>query len=421
MPPNALPPEGGEQWRKVINSVVAKRILAGVQAARRELVEPGTGTVPTLDALRTLAIVLVFSDHTRASFLEVSGRDSPFFWFPLFHFGWTGVDLFFVLSGFLIGKQLWRELFDTGTIRVGRFLLRRGLRIWPYYFFVVAAIMIANGAHGAGRYWPDLLFISNYIAGGIGGGWSLSTEEQFYVLVPLFLLATRRILPFRFQWVPIFAIGCALPAIRAVTLSAFGPHTHGESALFFVTYAPIHTHCDGLLAGLLLAWIAIANRKVIETRGFLSNFGLPAALALIGVTLRWFNQDLFAFSGLALFYLGATIFSLRDRAWLREFASARTFHVLSRLSYAIYLNHFVVLRSVMPDIWPRLLANLPHDLAFLFGYGTAFALSTILALFTFTIVELPFLRFRDRWLMKDRGSPVEQPVLAAESGSRVRT
>src|SRR6186713_1998961 len=103
----------------------------------KELVTPPRGTIHGLDVLRSLAVVLVLSGHVAVDYAD---RHGSFLLekFPLFTFGWTGVDLFFVLSGYLIGKQLWRELQRSDTLDVPAFLVRRGLRIWPLYFFFVA-------------------------------------------------------------------------------------------------------------------------------------------------------------------------------------------------------------------------------------------------------------------------------------------
>ena len=141
----------------------------------RALFVPPPGTFPSLDAFRTAAIVLVIGNHL--SLLGAQLAPSGVWDFVLFRYGWTGVDLFFVLSGFLIGRQLQRELQRTGSVKVPRFLLRRGLRIWPLYFAWVAFLALALGkSHGI---WPDLVFLSNYVQGQVAGGWSLSTEEQF--------------------------------------------------------------------------------------------------------------------------------------------------------------------------------------------------------------------------------------------------
>src|SRR5262245_22092605 len=111
--------------------------LAGIAGilieGARSLGSRPRGNLPGLDCLRSLAILFVISSHFAGEY-AVFPHDPMWFKFPLFLFGWAGVDLFFVLSGYLIGGQLWRELSRDGSIRIGDFLLRRGMRIWPLYF-----------------------------------------------------------------------------------------------------------------------------------------------------------------------------------------------------------------------------------------------------------------------------------------------
>src|SRR5947208_2818681 len=98
-----------------------------VTAPLRDLACPPEGRIPALDALRALAVLLVIAGHTRASYLEFGGHESLFTRSPVVRAGWVGADLFYVLSGYLIGRQLWRELARRGTVALGRFVLRRGL------------------------------------------------------------------------------------------------------------------------------------------------------------------------------------------------------------------------------------------------------------------------------------------------------
>jgi peptidoglycan/LPS O-acetylase OafA/YrhL len=153
-----------------------------------ELIHPPAAQVPALDAARALAVLMVIACHYTEAYLQQGGAENLFSQFPLVSGGWRGVDLFFVLSGLLIGKQLWRELQKTRTIHFSRFVLRRGFRIWPLYFFflVLVAFVLGRGSLPFGRWWSDAVFLTNYFRneGVILGGWSLCTEEQFYILAP---------------------------------------------------------------------------------------------------------------------------------------------------------------------------------------------------------------------------------------------
>src|SRR5262249_7530986 len=90
--------------------VAQSRWLYRLATPVRELVKPPSGQNPALDVLRTCAILMVIAAHSLGPAKSVGMADDVFSKFPLVRFGWTGVDLFFVLSGYLIGRQLWREL-----------------------------------------------------------------------------------------------------------------------------------------------------------------------------------------------------------------------------------------------------------------------------------------------------------------------
>ena len=149
------------------------------------------GQVAALDALRATAILMVITGHFAVIGGQVFVHRAAVFRTLPFWFGWTGVDLFFVLSGLLIGRQLWRELGRNGTIDVRVFVLRRGFRIWPLYFTaaLLSPILTATWSYR----WGDWVFLSNYVGGRIEGGWSLSTEEHFYIIAPILLLIGGRV------------------------------------------------------------------------------------------------------------------------------------------------------------------------------------------------------------------------------------
>ncbi len=162
----------------------------------RELTTPAEKRNPFLDGLRTIAVLLVVNGHS-AHGIVASFGENAYTRFPLTSAGWMGVDLFFVLSGFFIGGQLWRELSKSETIHFGRFMIRRGLRIWPLYFLVLVAMIFIYPEIATLRHygWTDAVFITNYLkdpTGLVNGSWSLCSEEQFYIIAPLLLLAVGK-------------------------------------------------------------------------------------------------------------------------------------------------------------------------------------------------------------------------------------
>jgi peptidoglycan/LPS O-acetylase OafA/YrhL len=250
---------------------------------------------------------------------------------------------------------------------------------------------------------PDSVFLTNYLEGTIPGGWSVSTEEQFYMLVPSLLLLARRV-PLSKHWIILTAMFIALPVSRALTIFHFGG-SPTEPLLF---YCPIHTHADGLVTGLFIARCSVALPKVVERRPFVSNLPLPALLVASGLALHAVSKGLFSYSALALIYAACALFVLRDQSLLTRLFSWRGFHVVSRLSYAMYLNHFVVLELLPFDD----VQNKTHyfTTAYFFGYAMVLCVSAGISVVTFLLIESPFLQLRDRWLVRRPAAVAGVPV-----------
>jgi peptidoglycan/LPS O-acetylase OafA/YrhL len=150
-----------------------------------------------LDLLRALAVLLVLGRH-----MNPPGDSEPE-WVRAFaevwiYGGWIGVDLFFVLSGFLIGGLLFAEHVRHGTIHVGRFLVRRGFKIYPaFYAFLALTVVYLRVRYGG--YPPrahiiaDALFVQNYADSLWHHTWSLAVEEHFYILLPAVLAGMLRL------------------------------------------------------------------------------------------------------------------------------------------------------------------------------------------------------------------------------------
>jgi peptidoglycan/LPS O-acetylase OafA/YrhL len=382
-----------------VTSGFSNRTLAVLRKAAHELWVPPPGNVPGLDALRSLAILLVVSGHYYGEFAASRGEIPSIGRFPFFYFAWTGVDLFFVLSGYLIGKQLWRELQQRHTIDVPRFLLRRGLRIWPYYFAFVAWVLLT--AHKPlAAFIPDLTFLSNYLPHQVSGGWSLSTEEQFYIFVPLLIVGLKGLIGARGQVLVIGALLLLLPGIRWLTLHFY----QGEvDAVVYrqLIQLPFHTHSDALLAGLIIAWAAVYTPQRVAPLPPYKNALLPLLMLVTGAVLRALSPHLFGFSGLALIFGAATLYILRDRSWLTRLFELRVLYVTSRLSYGMYLNHFAVLAAGVP-LFLGATGFLGRGASFVLGYGLAIVASMLVAACTFILIESPFLQLRERWLAAEK-------------------
>ncbi|MGA7221103.1 MAG: acyltransferase, partial [Candidatus Sulfotelmatobacter sp.] len=182
-----------------MSSVLEETVLQNAEAPFKASAPPPAedGNAETnnrnqmLDALRGIAILLVLGRHTLVSEL----------WNKV---GWCGVDLFFVLSGFLISGLLFQEYKRYGNIRLKTFWLRRGMKIYPAFYICTlaqTAVYVLMFGKYPGLPSPthlfliDATFLSSYFQGMSGHAWSLAIEEHFYFLLPVFLLVLVKLRP----------------------------------------------------------------------------------------------------------------------------------------------------------------------------------------------------------------------------------
>jgi peptidoglycan/LPS O-acetylase OafA/YrhL len=363
------------------------------------LLYPGKRQILALDGLRAIAILLVIATHTSSEFLDSGGAPTSLGRFPLVQGGWIGVDLFFVLSGFFIGGQLWKE-HQAGTVSICQFVIRRGLRIWPLYFWIVAIALGFGLRPWSPAPWPDLLFLSNYFGERVVlGGWSLSTEEQFYLCVPVvvWIGVHRRwsLLSFRWLLIGLMALECV---VRAWVWSAHvGLGVRDNNMEVELLYTRFHTHCDGLLAGLFVSNLFAdpATRHLFSHR--LIVLIVPVA-AVFAIAIRHVQHAVFGYSALAVVF-GALVGACAGRQtfWTRVF-EVRVLHVIARLSFGMYLNYRFLLPSFAQALNPWRLPGSSASLASL--YALTVSASGVLAAVTFIFVERPFLRVRGEVLRR---------------------
>ena len=207
---------------------------------------------PGLDLLRALAIIVVVIYHAGIMGFPLPGR--------VHRFGWIGVDLFFVLSGYLIGGQLLAPLARNQRINLGRFFARRTLRILPAYLVVLGIYLLLPSWREypeMSPLWKFLISVQNI---GLHGGtafshaWSLAVEDQFYLLLPLVLLFVNR---WRRAAVIIPCVIVLGGIVLRTVLAWQNPAETGVSFRGFQTwiYYPTWTRLDPLVFGVVLAAI----------------------------------------------------------------------------------------------------------------------------------------------------------------------
>jgi peptidoglycan/LPS O-acetylase OafA/YrhL len=387
------------------------RLARWREIARAELLDQPGGRFDALDGLRALGVLLVLFYHCA---LSVGLASAP----PrglverFMAGGWIGVDLFFVLSGFLIGRILLEQL-ERGGVRFGAFYLRRGFRIFPaYYAMLTLSVLVfarlpAYSALFGGAAWPDLarrsaanyLYISNYAFGreipnAFSWGWSLCVEEHFYLLLPACLALLDRFAPARARG-PVLAAAALLPlAARAVSYAR-------DPARLVVDgpYYQSHAHADGLLLGVLIAYAYVHARPALSRAAArLGNSVWLAGLACLAATYAWgglwspgffpFVFQLFALAvGGGLLIVNGLV--LKNAA--TRLLASPLWRPVARVSYGMYLVHPLAIFSVFA-CWPALGAAASVSTPHLLAYAAAsFALTFASALVLLFSVERPLL------------------------------
>jgi len=339
---------------------------------------PPAGTAstrsPPLDGLRAVAIAAVILFH-------IKHKLAPG--------GFVGVDLFFVISGFVITRSLASELRRTGAISIRAFYLRRVRRILPallVFMAGTAALSLAAG-RGSGSEGKAALAVATsslnwFLA--FGGyetlrtswfvhAWSLSVEEQFYILWPLaFVLLSRRNSPS--ITLAALAAGIALSAALAFFLAAQG-------APWSRVYFGFDARAQGLLAGCLLA---VAGTAAVPAP--VRKLWPVAALAFLAMTLTVDNHG--PFLGLGGFTLAALV-----SAWLIAAAAEDGEAPLARLLSARPLV-WVGLRSYSLFLWHYPIAQALYSGGLRYWPSLTLVLSLIVADLSYRFVERPFLKRR---------------------------
>ena len=356
--------------------------------------KPAPSRSAALDTLRGLAVLLVLFGH-----MPLPGTLPTWLHGPLAVLqrgGWAGVDLFFVLSGFLVSGLLFREWQETGRFRVGRFLIRRGFKIYPAFYVMLAVVFLWSASMGRFPGWKYVasegLFYQNYGPAIFPHTWSLAVEEHFYLTLPLFLWLFRgtREAPFRSLPFLVGAVAGTTLILRVLNLEGIDPEEIAatDPQALRGMYTPTHLRCDALFFGVLLSWIYHFRRPWFDAMGrhpwLLVAIGLPLCLP----PFIWKLGPIIPLMtvGFTALYLGAgaLLVAFLGRQW-----SFRPLAAIGFYSYSIYLWHISLWKILSPKI-------LPPDAAPLLKIGCYFGLSFVGGILLAWLVEIPALRLRER-------------------------
>ena len=371
------------------------------------------------DILRSLAILLVMLVH-----LPLNA--TPGVLVTVREYGWLGVDIFFVLSGYLIGTQLFKEVTRTGAVDFKSFYLRRAFRIFPAFFVVLALyalVPVLRDNPTMQPLWKFATFTVNLgfdprEGNAFSQAWTLAVEEQFYLVLPLLVLflykriGTGWVLALAgLLTITGIALRYAIWDMQVGTLVAEGQFRPAFATYLRDVYYPTYTRLDGLLFGVVLA----ASRffKPELCRQYLPpKVTIPSGLIFVIAALICFvdrgplaGQGIFpvfqaqlgAVAGFPLISIGIALLfcAMLDLEHVLSRWPVPGAALIATLSYSLYLTHksvFHVMRLVVGE------ENLQGSVGFVAYLTASFAVAVVL----WFCVERTFLHLRDRMLLPSR-------------------
>ncbi len=366
---------------------------APVTIPKSGVAAPALPYVPALDGLRAIAVILVLLSH----FPYVAGwHFHAFIWqyVQVLRTGYIGVDLFFVLSGFLISRLLIREKQLNGRIDIFAFYRRRAFRIFPIYYLALIVCLIMFPPSG-GAVASLIFYVFNYYHPfhpapyALEHTWSLCVEEQFYLLWPMIvmLMPLRWGRPFTLFVLPALALLSA-----AVLILSFEPVLAAE-----LIYNSLFTRMLSLAFGAYLAFREAEGAPIPLSRCVLIiSTGLAVLVwALLCRSAGWLpaggTATALVLLGFAVLEAGTVALVLSNALrWLTSTFSWTWLRAIGRMSYGLYLYHLIILFAL--GINPASAAQGVSATAFFAALLLTFGIAAL----SFRFIERPLLAMRGR-------------------------
>jgi peptidoglycan/LPS O-acetylase OafA/YrhL len=368
---------------------------------------------PDLDGLRSLAITWVLARHSLRPFIsedhyEAVATIGSVDLTPLLLNGWIGVDLFFVLSGFLIGRQALRSRDGIRT-----FWFKRATRILPAYWVCLAVIAagVTLGSSWSGRaphFLSHIVMFQDYTGSiFVPAFWSLGAEEKFYLLTPLVVFLIARL---RATWMRVSLLMAlwALPITIRALVAAGDVFPIRYETYFPVYRSPFHMTAESLVVGFTIAWLTIESRvTMLERRitreilfwvsGVLLSCWAASVVLLHEVDL----PTVVATPALVGLAFGLMVLACVSGAGsYSRILGLGIWRGVAKGSYTLYLTHMMVIPVAVAfaRVYPWT-AGGSLTVSWLNFLPWYLALSVITALALHRFVEQPVLDWRDRYLV----------------------
>jgi len=379
---------------------------------------------PGLDGVRAIAVLLVFSVHYMGYFT--------------FFAGWTGVLIFFVLSGFLITGILYDNRNELHRYR--NFYIRRTLRIFPLFYFAwllvfVASLLLHGRWHPLQFLW--IVYLGNYVRFLVGDPsldhiftahsalpleighlWSLAVEEQFYLIWPLvvFHVRTRKTL-LRICGVTIFAV----LVLRIALWMTIPERILSQELLYRLTI----TQCDAfMLGGLIALWIRGPEKDLLLCNaGKLFTMSL-AALAVAYLFNNKFHANYLLNTSAWMSTYGFTLVdcsaaclilcALRKNSLAFRIMTLRPLRVLGRYSYGFYIYHVLLMPFLHTYILPvnHLTTTSAYHLHLVLSTSLDLVIVLTVSALSYHLIEAPFLSMKDYFTVRHKNPGAQSSVLS---------
>ena len=362
-----------------------------------------------LDVLRGFAIILVMGVHVPA--------------YPIWSTaGGIGVDLFFVLSGFLISNLLFTEYRDTGNVRFTRFFFRRALKLYPSFYLLLALTtlycVLWHVPFSGRQLLGEMTLTQNYIGSIWGHTWSLAVEEHFYILLPLllaYLMKRGQGSEDPFRAIPYLFVGIAVACLAL----RMGNALQHPNYVHRVHYEPSHLRIDSLFFGVFLSYLH--NFRPALVRAAMSNpwrfpISVVSVLALAPAAILPPSDPIMYTVGFTLLYISfgtmllLSIYKETNRNRAKPGAAVRAIAKMGVYSYTVYLWH-VPMAQLFASVASRFAMVNQYAL-----HAIYFATSIAVGVLASKLVEIPILKLRERL---SPPSASEQDAKASYAGEMV--
>ncbi|MEZ0602671.1 acyltransferase family protein [Paraburkholderia sp. IW21] len=365
------------------------------------------GRAIELDFVRGIAIIAVMGFHFHA--VHTGNFLIQIVEYPLKNFGREGVNLFFTLSGFLVGGLLLRQYAETGHVDARRFIIRRIFRIWPAYYVLIAFHVVAGRHPWSTFLVQNLTHLQNYLGTSISQTWSLAVEEHFYLVLPALLLLFARWRLGAWTIISLLSGVCVVVLIARCFAVAGG---NLEGAFAYTQY-----RLDSLLIGVILSaiyWMKPGVYQQLAKRKWL----LIGSVVLLCLWLAFATKHIaldesIGYTIQAIGFAALIVLVLEYSGSLRTSWAYRGIAWIGLYSYGIYLWHSLALAPGDMLIHKATAMGLAPSVIWIVALTAQFAFAIAIGYVTTRAIEYPFLLMRNALFPAKRNSSVREEVPVA--------